>query len=155
MKNLEGTKAVGFCLAGSDGKEHCLADYRGKIVVIYFYPKDNTPGCTIEACTFRDLYKGFLDKDVVLFGVSRDSLASHDNFIAKFNLPFVLLSDPETSMLKAYNAFGEKTSYGKITMGTIRSTVVVSIDGTIIKHWPTVKKAETHPQDVWDYLSAL
>ena len=155
MSNLEGKKAPDFCLAGSDGKEHCLADYKGKAVVIYFYPKVNTPGCTKEACSFRDLYPELLNLDAVVLGVSRDSLASHDKFIAKFKLPFVLLSDPETATMKKYGAFGEKKSYGKTTMGVIRSTVIVGKDGTILKHWPTVKKAETHPREVLEYLQKI
>jgi len=154
MANLEGQKAPGFSLAGSDGKSHSLQDYAGKTIVIYFYPKDNTSGCTKEACTFRDLHAELQDLDVTVLGVSKDSLVSHDKFINAFGLPFVLLSDPDTTMMRAYGAFGEKKMYGKVTQGTIRSTVVVGPDGTVLKHWPTVKKAETHPNDVLAFLKS-
>src|SRR5512138_976305 len=106
--SLEGTKAPEFTLAGSDGKEHRLADYAGKNVIIYFYPRDNTPGCTKEACGFRDLQAVLNDLDVVVLGVSRDSLKSHDKFIRDFGLPFLLLSDPDLTMMPAYGAYGEK-----------------------------------------------
>ncbi|MGA7827908.1 MAG: peroxiredoxin [Geobacteraceae bacterium] len=152
MASLEGRQAPDFNLEGSDGKLHALRDYRGKTVVIYFYPKDNTPGCTKEACSFRDLHKDLLGLGAVVLGVSKDSLKSHDKFIRDFGLPFVLLSDPEAKMMQAYGAFGEKVMYGKKTMGTIRSTVVVGPDGTVVKHWQTVKKAEDHPAAVIDFL---
>ena len=150
--SLEGKTAPQFTLAGSDGKTHSLKEYAGRTVVIYFYPKDNTPGCTKEACGFRDM-KPHLDQlGIVLFGVSKDSLTSHDKFIADFGLPFVLLSDPDTAMMKAYGAYGEKVQYGKKTVGVIRSTVVVGPDGKVIKHWPKVAKAETHPAEVLEFL---
>lgn len=153
--SLEGKKAPAFDLEGSDGKRHTLAEYAGKTVVIYFYPKDNTPGCTKEACGFRDLHKTLLDRDVALLGVSRDSLKSHDKFIKDFGLPFVLLSDPETTMMQAYGAFGEKVQYGKKSMGTIRSTVVVGPDGVVVKHWTKVAKAEEHPAAVMEFLQKM
>ncbi|OGQ97169.1 MAG: peroxiredoxin [Deltaproteobacteria bacterium RIFOXYD12_FULL_57_12] len=153
--NLQGKQAPDFRLAGSDGREHCLQEYSGKIVVIYFYPRDNTPGCTKEACSFRDLHRELVDLDAVVLGVSRDSLTSHDKFISQFGLPFVLLSDPDAEMMKRYGAFGEKTSYGKTVLGTIRSTVVVGRDGVVLKHWQTVKKTETHPQEVLDFLKRV
>jgi peroxiredoxin Q/BCP len=150
--SLEGKNAPGFELEGSDGKVHRLGDYAGKTVVLYFYPKDNTPGCTKEACGFRDL-KPRLDRlDVHLFGVSRDSLKSHDKFIADFGLPFTLLSDPDAKMMQVYSAYGEKVQYGKKTMGTIRSTVVIGPDGKVVRHWAKVAKAEAHPQEVLDFL---
>ena len=150
--SLEGKAASPFTLAGSDGKEHSLKEYAGRTVVIYFYPKDNTPGCTKEACGFRDL-KPQLDKSgIVLLGVSKDSLKSHDKFIRDFQLPFILLSDPDATMMTAYGAFGEKVMYGRKSTGTIRSTVVVGPDGTIIKQWPRVAKAETHPNEVLAWL---
>lgn len=152
MASLEGNKAPDFELEGSDGKIHALKDYSGKTVVIYFYPKDNTSGCTKEACGFRDLDEDLRELGVVLLGVSKDSLKSHDKFIRDFGLPFVLLSDPDTTMMQAYGAFGEKVMYGKKTMGTIRSTVVIAPDGTVVKHWQTVKKAEAHPAAVIDFL---
>lgn len=153
--SLEGEKAPAFDLEGSDGKRYTLGEYEGKTVVIYFYPKDNTPGCTKEACGFRDLHKTLLDWDVALLGVSRDSLKSHDKFIKDFGLPFVLLSDPETTMMQAYGAYGEKVQYGKKSMGTIRSTVVVGPDGVVVKHWTKVAKAEEHPAAVMEFLKKM
>lgn len=150
--SLEGKPAPDFALEGSDGKRHTLKDFSGKTIVIYFYPKDNTPGCTKEACGFRDSHQALVRKDIVLLGVSRDSLASHATFITRFQLPFLLLSDPDTSMMRAYHAFGEKKSYGKTTLGTIRSTVVIGPDGIVRKHWTTVAKAEHHPAQVLEYL---
>lgn len=152
MVSLEGKKAPEFELDGSDGAKHSLRSYTGKMVVIYFYPKDNTPGCTKEACSFREVHHNLLDMGVVLFGVSKDSLKSHDKFIRDFGLPFVLLSDPDASMMKEYGAFGEKVMYGKKTMGTIRSTVIVGCDGTVLRHWQAVKKAEEHPAEVLAWL---
>ena len=152
MSSLEGRPAPQFELAGSDGKKHGLADHGGKTVVIYFYPRDNTPGCTKEACGFRDLKPRLDSLGVVLYGVSRDSINSHDRFIGDFGLPFTLLSDPEATMMKAYGAYGEKTQYGKTSMGTIRSTVVIGPDGKVVKHWPKVAKAETHPAEVVAFL---
>ena len=153
MNSLEGQAAPGFRLAGSDSREHTLADYAGRTLVIYFYPRDNTPGCTKEACGFRDLQPQLEGLGVALLGVSRDSLASHDRFIEQFGLPFVLLSDPEAAMLRAYVAFGEKQMYGKTIEGVIRSTVVVGPDGMVRRHWPQVKKAEDHPREVVAYLT--
>lgn len=150
--SLEGTMAPEFSLEGSDGKLHKLSDYAGKRVVIYFYPKDNTPGCTKEACSFRDYNKEITAMGVVLLGVSKDSIASHQKFISSQNLPFVLLSDPEASMMKAYGAYGGKVMCGKSTIGIIRSTVVIDADGIIKKHWPRIAKAELHPAQVLEYL---
>ena len=150
--SLEGKKAPDFSLEGSDGKQHSLKTYSGKTLVIYFYPKDNTPGCTKEACGFRDRYKELTDKGIVLLGVSKDSVASHGKFITNYSLPFVLLSDPDTSMMQAYGAFGEKVMYGKKSLGTIRSTVVIGPDGIVKKQWAKVAKAEQHPDQVLEYL---
>ena len=152
---LQGKRAPEFELDGSDGKRHRLADYAGKRVIIYFYPKDNTPGCTKEACGFRELHKSLQDMDAVLLGVSKDSLQSHDRFIKSFGLPFILLSDPETKMMQAYGAYGEKVQYGKKTMGTIRSTIIVGTDGTVVKHWPKVAKAGEHPAEVLEFLKEM
>jgi len=154
MAHLEGKSAPDFKLAGSDGKTYTLKDFAGKTVVLYFYPKDSTPGCTKEACAFGELYLLLQQQGVLLCGVSKDSLASHDKFIAKFGLPFVLLSDPDGSMMQAYEAFGEKLLYGKKVTGTIRSTVIIGPDGTIVKHWHPVKDAAAHPQQVADFLAA-
>jgi peroxiredoxin Q/BCP len=152
MANLEGKKAPAFSLEGNDGKKHSLKDYQGKTVVIYFYPKDNTPGCTKEACGFRDLYGGLKKKNTVVLGVSKDSLAAHDKFAAAYKLPFPLLSDPGTSVMKAYGAWGKKMMYGKPVEGTIRSTVVIGPDGKVVKHWTAVRKAEEHPAEVAEFL---
>lgn len=152
--SLEGTKAPEFVLEGSDGRHHSLSDYAGKTVVLYFYPRDNTPGCTKEACGFRDLDPEVKNLNAVVLGVSRDSLGSHDKFIRIFSLPFTLLSDPDASVMKAYGAFGEKVMYGKKSVGVIRSTVVIGPDGTIVRHWPKIAKAEEHPADVVKFLRA-
>ena len=151
--SLEGKAAPNFELEGSDGRKHTPAEYTGKTVIIYFYPSDNTPGCTKEACGFRDLSPLLTDLNGVVLGVSKDSLKSHDKFIRDFGLPFTLLSDPDCAMMTAYGAFGEKTLYGKKSMGTIRSTVIIGPDGIVIKQWGTVKKAETHPAEVLAYLT--
>ncbi|QEM67204.1 peroxiredoxin [Geobacter sp. FeAm09] len=150
--SLEGKKAPAFNLEGSDGVRHSLKQYAGKTVVLYFYPKDSTPGCTKEACGFRDDYGKLADRGIVLLGVSKDSIASHGKFIAAHRLPFVLLSDPDTTMMQAYEAFGEKVMYGKKSTGTIRSTVVVGPDGVVQKHWAKVAKAEQHPAEVLRFL---
>lgn len=150
--SLEGQKAPAFTLEGSDGKQHSLQQYAGKTVVIYFYPKDNTPGCTKEACGFRDNYKQLTDQDIVLLGISKDSIAAHAKFIDNYNLPFVLLSDPETLVMQSYGAFGEKVLYGKKTLGTIRATLIIGENGIVKKHWPKVAKADQHPEQVMDYL---
>jgi peroxiredoxin Q/BCP len=147
-----GKPAPAFTLKGSDGKEHSLADYLGKTVVLYFYPKDDTPGCTKEACGFAELKAKFKKLNAVVLGVSKDSLTSHAGFVKKFKLPFVLLSNPDTSVMKQYDAFGAKIQYGKETTGTIRSTVIISPDGTVAKHWKKVKKAEEHPDQVLEFL---
>lgn len=149
---LEGKKAPQFSLEGSDGKEHTLKQYAGKTVVIYFYPKDNTPGCTKEACGFRDNYKQLTDSGVVVLGVSKDSISSHSKFITNYSLPFTLLSDPDCAMMQAYEAFGEKITCGKKSIGTIRSTVIVGPDGIVTKQWAKVAKAEQHPDQVLEYL---
>ena len=153
--SLEGKPAPDFTLEGSDGASHSLKEYAGKTLVIYFYPRDNTPGCTSEAIGFRDLYPALKELGAELVGVSKDSLKAHGKFVCDFGLPFTLLSDPDAAMMSAYGAFGEKVQYGKTTMGTIRSTVVVSPEGTIVKHWAKVPKAADHPAKVLDFLTTL
>lgn len=155
MAIVHGQPAPDFCLKGSDGKEHRLNDYSGKKLIIYFYPKDNTPGCTKESCAFAAMHQQLLEMNVHVLGVSKDSLGSHDKFISKFNLPFTLLSDPDCTMMQDYQAWGEKKMYGKTTIGCIRSTVLIDEKGTVVKHWPKVTKAEEHPQQVLDYLLTL
>src|SRR5262250_1044142 len=152
MANLEGKKAPAFTLEGNDGKKHSLEDYRGKTVVLYFYPKDGTPGCTKEACGFRDLGTSLKKSNAVVLGVSKDSIASPKKFANKYKLPFTLLSDPQTEGMKTYGAFGKKVMYGKTVEGTIRSTVVIGPKGEVLKHWATVKKAEAHPGEVLAHL---
>jgi thioredoxin-dependent peroxiredoxin len=155
MKSLEGRKAPDFALYGSNGHTHSLNDYKGRPVVLYFYPKDNTPGCTKEACSFRELITDFKNQAAVVLGVSRDSFVSHGKFIAAFKLPFVLLTDPDASVMKKYGAFGKKMLYGKPVTGTIRSTVVIGPDGKVLKHWKSVKDAEAHPAEVLKFLAQL
>jgi len=148
----EGKKAPAFTLEGSDGKKHSLADYAGKTVIIYFYPKDDTPGCIKESCQFAKLNTKIEKENAVVLGVSKDSIDSHNQFIEKYNLPFVLLSDPSTKMMQRYAAWGEKNMYGKITTGLIRSTVVVGPDSKVLRHWKRVPKAEAHPEKVLQWL---
>ena len=152
MSLFEGKPAPDFSLQGTDGKTHKIQDYRGKTLIIYFYPRDDTPGCTKESCGFRDI-KTDLDKlDTIILGISKDSLASHDAFISKFDLPFVLLSDPATSMMQTYGAWGEKKLYGKVSIGCIRSTLVIDPTGMVIKRWPKIKNAVDHPAEVLEFL---
>lgn len=152
---LEGQAAPDFKLQGSDGKLHSLKDYKGKLLVLYFYPRDNTPGCTSEAVGFRELHSELTQLGVTLVGVSKDSLKSHEKFIAAFNIPFTLLSDPDASVMTAYGAFGEKVQYGKKTMGSIRSTVIISPEGTVIKQWSKVPRASEHPAKVLEFFMKL
>ncbi|HEX2928267.1 MAG TPA: peroxiredoxin [Candidatus Binatia bacterium] len=154
MASLEGKKAPAFSLEGNDGKKHSLDEYKGKTVVLYFYPKDDTPGCTKEACGFRDGNTAVKKSGAVVLGVSKDSIESHHRFAGKYKLPFTLLSDPAAAVMKKYGAFGKKMMYGKEVQGTIRSTVVIGPKGDVIKHWSTVKKAEDHPQEVLDFLKS-
>ena len=154
MSVHEGKSAPAFSLEGSDGKTHRLKDYAGKTVVLYFYPKDDTPGCTKEACGFRDAHTEFADRNAVILGVSRDSVESHKKFIDKYKLPFTLLSDPDAKVMTAYGAFGKKMMYGKEVEGVIRSTVVIGPDGKVIKHWARVPKAEAHPGKVLELVNA-
>ena len=121
-------------------------------MVLYFYPRDDTPGCTKEACGFRDQNSTLKKADAVVLGVSKDSIDSHNKFAGKYKLPFTLLSDPKTEVMKKYGAFGKKMMYGKEIQGTIRSTVVVGPKGDVLKHWTAVKKAESHPEEVLAFL---
>jgi thioredoxin-dependent peroxiredoxin len=144
----EGKKAPDFTLADAEGKKVSLSDFKGKDVVVYFYPKDDTPGCTKEACGFRDLWKDLQRAGVVVLGVSPDAGASHQKFTAKYKLPFTLLSDPDRKLMQAWGAYGEKMMYGKKTMGVIRSTVWIGKDGVVKKHWKRVPDAAAHPEKV-------
>lgn len=127
-----GTKAPDFIGRDENGNQISLSDFAGKKLVLYFYPKDSTPGCTAEACDLRDNYQRFLSLGYEVLGVSKDSEASHRKFIEKYELPFHLISDPELVILKAYEAYGEKKMYGKVTMGTLRTTYVIDENGVII-----------------------
>jgi peroxiredoxin Q/BCP len=152
MATLEGSPAPAFSLPGSDGKTWSLASLKGKTSVIYFYPKDDTPGCTKESCGFRDHHAELKKLGVQVLGVSADDQASHEAFIGKYSLPFTLLSDESRDMMKAYQAYGEKMMYGKPVVGVIRSTVVIDGKGVVVKHWQKVPKAETHPEAVLEYI---
>ncbi|ACD94776.1 peroxiredoxin [Trichlorobacter lovleyi] len=145
-------KAPDFDLEGSDGRRHRLQDYAGRRLLLFFYPRDNTSGCTKEAVGFRDLKPEFEKLGFVILGISRDSLASHQRFIDNHELNMVLLSDPDARVMKAYHAFGEKMMYGKQVSGVIRSTVLICADGIIRKHWTKVAKAEQHPAQVLEYI---
>jgi len=147
----EGDLAPDFTLLSDQGEEVTLSSFRGKKVVVYFYPKDNTPGCTKEACSFRDAYDEFLAKGAVVIGISPDPPSSHQRFRARYNLPFYLLCDTDHSVAKAYGAWGEKKSFGRTYQGIIRSTFVLDEEGRIIKVFPKVRPAE-HAQEVLQYL---
>jgi peroxiredoxin Q/BCP len=149
-----GKKAPTFALTDENGNTVKLADFAGKNVILYFYPKDDTPGCTKEACGFRDLWKEIQKRDTVVLGVSPDGGAAHQKFRAKYKLPFTLLSDPDKKTMTAYGAFGEKVMYGKKVQGVIRSTVWIGPDGKVKKHWARVPKAEEHPARVLEALEA-
>ena len=128
-----GTKAPAFSLPDQNGDMHTLEDYKGKMVILYFYPKDSTAGCTKQACGFAELYPEFTEKDAVILGVSKDSVKSHKNFETKYQLPFTLLSDPELSCIQAYDVWKEKKNYGKVSMGVVRTTYLIDEDGIIFK----------------------
>ena len=147
----EGDKAPRFALNDETGRRISLDDFAGKKVVVYFYPKDDTPGCTTEACGFRDIYDRILEKGAVVIGISADDEPSHERFKKKYDLPFYLLADPEKQAIEAFGAWGEKKANGKTHEGVIRSTFVIDTDGTIARAWPSVKPAE-HAEEV---LAAL
>lgn len=154
MPIQEGKPAPAFTLEDASGKKVSLADFAGKHVVLYFYPKDDTPGCTKEACGFRDDWKILQKENVVVLGVSADDAESHRKFAAKYRLPFTLLSDPDREVMEKYGAYGEKVLYGKKTIGVIRSTVWIGPDGKVKKHWARVPNAEEHPAKVLDAIRA-
>ena len=141
-----GTKAPDFELPDQNGKIHKLSDYAGKKVILYFYPKDNTPGCTKQACGFSERYPQFMQKGAVILGVSKDSVASHKKFEEKYGLPFTLLSDTELTAIQAYDVWKEKNMYGKKTMGVVRTTYLIDEEGIIIKAFGKVKAAENPEQ---------
>jgi len=150
----EGKRAPAFTLTDTGGKKVSLEDFEGKDVVLYFYPKDDTPGCTKEACGFRDSWNDLKKAKVAVIGVSPDGGESHKKFISKYKLPFPLLSDPDRKVMEKYGAYGEKMMYGKKTTGVIRSTVWIGPDGRVKKHWAKVASAEKHPAQVLEALKA-
>lgn len=148
----EGKKAPAFRLRDAEGERVALSDFAGRHVILYFYPRDDTPGCTKEACGFRDLWKKIEAQGAVVLGVSPDAASSHQKFRDKYRLPFPLLSDPEKKVMERYGAWGEKVMYGRKTQGVIRSTVWIGPDGVVRRHWKRVAKAEAHPAQVLEAL---
>lgn len=146
-----GTQAPDFTLPDQNGAMHSLQDYRGKKVILYFYPKDNTAGCTKQACGFGDLYPQFREKGAVILGVSKDSVASHKKFEQKYGLPFTLLSDVDKVVLQAYDVWKEKKLYGKVSMGVVRTTYLIDENGVIVKAFGKVKAAD-NPKQMLDEL---
>ena len=146
-----GKKAPDFTLPDQNGEMHTLSEYRGQKVILYFYPKDNTSGCTKQACGFGDRYPQIREKGAVVLGVSKDSVGSHKKFEEKYSLPFTLLSDTELSVIKAYDVWKEKKSSGKVSMGVVRTTYLIDEDGVIIKAMDKVKAAD-NPQEMLEVL---
>lgn len=146
-----GTQAPDFTLPDQNGEIHSLSDYRGQKVVLYFYPRDNTPGCTKQACAFGELYPQFREKGAAVLGVSKDTVASHKKFEEKYGLPFTLLSDVEKEVIQAYGVWQEKKNYGKVSMGVVRTTYLIDENGVIVKAFGKVKAAD-NPAQMLDTL---
>ena len=146
-----GIKAPNFTLPDKDGNPVSLSDFLGKKVVLYFYPKDNTPGCTRQACAFAASFQEFQKQGIVVIGISKDSVASHQKFAGKYSLPFILLSDPELQAIQGYDVWQEKKLYGKVSMGVVRSTYVIDEQGMIEKVMPKVKP-DTNAAEILEYL---
>ena len=146
-----GIKAPQFTLPDQDGRMHALSDYLGQKVVLYFYPKDNTSGCTKQACNFGELYPQFTEKGAVILGVSKDTVASHKKFAEKYGLPFTILADPEKEVLQLYDVWKEKNMYGKKVMGVVRTTYLIDEEGMIVKAFGKVN-AESNPADMLEQL---
>ncbi len=146
-----GMLAPDFALPNEKGEAVKLSDFRGKKVVVYFYPKDNTPVCTRQACAFKEKYMDFQKQNVVVIGISKDSAASHEKFITKYELPFLLLSDPEKEAIQAYGVWQEKKMYGKVSFGVVRSTFVIDEDGKIMKIYPKAKP-DTNAEEILAWL---
>lgn len=146
-----GIKAPDFSLPDQNGDIHTLQEYRGKKVILYFYPKDNTAGCTKQACGFAERYPQFLEKGAVVLGISRDSVKSHKNFETKYSLPFTILSDPDRQAIEAYDVWKEKKNYGKVSIGIVRTTYLINEEGVIVKAMDKVKAAD-NPQTMLEAL---
>ncbi len=147
-----GIKAPDFSLPDQNGEIHTLEEYKGKKVILYFYPKDNTPGCTKQACNFGELYPQFQEKGAVVIGISKDSVASHKKFEEKYGIPFLLLSDTELTCIKAYDVWQEKKNYGKTSMGVVRTTYLINEEGIIVKAFEKVN-AEENPSQMLGALA--
>ncbi len=154
MAIVEGKAAPQFTLKDTYGNKVALKDLLGKNIVVYFYPRDDTPGCTKEACGFRDLWSGIQKTNTVVLGISPDNEETHRKFVDKYDLPFTLLSDPNRKVMEKYEAYGEKVTYGKKTIGIIRSTVLIGPTGKVVKHWCRVTKVADHPQKVLQVLQS-
>lgn len=152
MMLQEGSKAIDVTLCNQDGIEVSLSQFKGKKIVLYFYPKDQTSGCTKQACAFASAYEKFKRDDIVVIGISKDSVASHKKFVEKFDLPFILLADPELSAIQAYDVWKEKKLYGKTYMGTVRATYIIDEDFTIMKVFEKANPTN-NAQDILTYLS--
>ena len=146
-----GTKAPEFTLEDKDGNKVSMSDFKGKKVVVYFYPKDNTPGCTRQACAFRNAYDGFKKEDIQVIGISKDSIKSHQKFAEKHELPFILLSDPDLVAIKAFDVWKEKKMYGKTALGVVRATYIIDEHGIIEKVFEKAKP-DTNAQEILEYL---
>lgn len=146
-----GTKAPDFTLKDKDRNEISLSDFSGQKIILYFYPKDNTSGCTRQACAFASAYNEFKEKNIVVIGISKDGIASHQRFAAKYNLPFILLSDTELSTIQAYDVWKEKKMYGKVSMGVVRTTYIIDENGLIEKVMTKVKP-DTNAEEILEYL---
>ncbi len=149
----QGTRAPDFTLRNQKGEEVSLSDFAGKKVVLYFYPKDNTPGCTKQACAFASVWDRFESLGIPVVGISKDSVSSHEKFAQKYQLPFTLLSDPELTVLNDYGVWQEKKLYGKISMGVVRTTYLIDENGRVEKVWPKVKP-EQNAGEILAYLGA-
>ncbi len=148
-----GTKAPDFTLRDKDGNAVSLSDFSGRKVVLYFYPRDNTPGCTRQACAFAAAYEAFKKNDIAVIGISKDSEASHRKFAEKYKLPFIILSDPELEAIRAYEVWREKKLYGKLSMGVVRATYIIDENGVIEKVMPKVKP-DTNAAEILEYLNS-
>ena len=146
-----GDIAPDFTLLDSEGREHKLSDYLGRKIVLYFYPKDNTPGCTRQACAFASAYDAFRERDIVVIGISRDSVASHKKFAEKYSLPFILLSDPDLTAIQSYGVWQEKKLYGKTSFGVVRTTFIIDENGKISAVMPKVKP-DTNAREILDNI---